>query len=306
MKRLAALTGLLFCVTLNGFAQNQQDIVNFFRAIEEANFEIFEYYLSNGTVKINFETTNYSSSRFTTDLASYTITPLAFVCYTRANVSVFGADIDWNYKNERRDVVLKRMLVYLLDHGAKVNWTNKAGNTCLKYFFLQRDDIFYNSLPLDWFQLLLSKGLNVKIRNSNEMPFLFETVRIKDLEGFKALVRAGLDPYVLADFADVKKLNLLQYSIINKLYATGYQIIPEIYKYSFNINYQDSNGNTVLHYLIKNGTVDSYTDERLDLLRQLLRDGANQNIKNREGKTPFEIAMERNQQFAINVLLQYR
>ena len=67
-------------------------------------------------------------------------------------------------------------------------------------------------------------------------------------------------------------INLINYVINNNLYK-----IKQLFKKDLNLNYQDSYGNTVLFYALKN--------ENYDIFNLLLLNNINPNLKNKTGNT---------------------
>jgi ankyrin repeat protein len=69
------------------------------------------------------------------------------------------------------------------------------------------------------------------------------------------------------------------------------------------INSQDDNGNTALHYPLNNVLRDKmYLPYSTGIVKILIEEGADPQIKNKEGKSPMDIAVESEENELINLL----
>lgn len=78
-----------------------------------------------------------------------------------------------------------------------------------------------------------------------------------------------------------------QYDVTPLHYACYYgskEVIDLLLDLGANIKAVDSDGNTCLHYAVKS--------ESIRAVKKLLVRGANKNVKNKEGKTPFDVALD--------------
>lgn len=122
----------------------------------------------------------------------------------------------------------------------------------------------YFGYDIDIFEKLLSKGLNINIDSDN---------------GVNALIASII-------FSDRFKLNVLK---------KNYFYITHILQRGIDVNHQDKLGNTALHYAV-------IRERPAELVALLLKYGARKDIRNKEGKTPLDIAIEKGNSRIIDML----
>jgi ankyrin repeat protein len=186
-----------------------------------------------------------------------------------------------------------------------INTQDIYGNTLLHYA------LGYEKIK----SVLFLIKLNVKtdILNNNRLSVLhilfikcvgfmkkYDFKAIAYLEISKHLIKKGADPYIKninipSPFYIIKKFincqdpngdTILHYLIKKDKISTAIYIIEDI---GANINLQNNNGETPLHFAVTNA-LDNYENfEMFNFILFLLKNRANENIKNKNGKFPGDI-----------------
>lgn len=172
----------------------------------------------------------------------------------------------------------------LVDNGSKVNITNKKGETPLGLFFKRKNK--------DNIEALLKNGANSNEKYKNEKPFLYYCDQPELAELFLGHGANPNDDFYLHYALMMKKDDLfdlfLKYGAdSNKkadngrtplFYCTSTEQIKKLLDAKSEINVKDDNENTPLHNFMLIG--------RKDLADFLVEQGADINLKNRNGETP--------------------
>ena len=233
----------------------------------------------------------------------------------------------------------------LLNNGANINYISKNNSNNLLHFACQKDN-------LKIIDFLLLKGLDINSTNINgNTPLLFAVdrnqkevvqflckrganVNLKNKEGSTPLIIATQNGFlsivkILISFnADINEKDNRFFNALT--YAIGK---PDILEFFFlhgaNAEYKDHEGNSLIHYAIINGDIQSIQIiinqninlesngngltpllfatkmNKIEIMKILLSNGANVNAKTKEGYYPLLFAIERSNLNSIKLLVQY-
>jgi len=208
----------------------------------------------------------------------------------------------------------------ILQNGANVNYVNNYGNALTRAamrdsnldkirFILKSGFDTHNALTGDnspifnsaltrQYELIkfwLDMGININLKKSNgETPIMSVCRNTKNIWGnvqyyntlelLKYMISKGADPLVKT------KNSVTTLHLITQLGTV--EQVKYIYDFFKNVNIQDNNGKTPLHYAVEDVMYDD--EERiLSVVKYLLRVGANKKIKTLWGKTPYDLAKRR-------------
>jgi ankyrin repeat protein len=182
----------------------------------------------------------------------------------------------------KKDKLDRNLLHLLIEKGSKVNIEDINKETPLMLACKK------NAKPI--VELLISRGADVNHRNKNGETALIwtlnysdkenKTKRIGHLEVARVLIECGTDLRLTnecnqnAAFLSIQRNNR---QIFEMLIATD----------SFDLNHQYYNGNTLLHYVC-------FYDRKETYAELLIDKGVDLNIQNEDGKTPLDLAKEKN------------
>lgn len=301
MKRFIIALFIFFVATF-AFSNTEEDMRVFFQAIEDANYELFIYYLEKKQVGINSTckkdlTMHFSRDKNLPDRRDE-LTPLCYLCYIRPSIHSIS-DIEWNYRHELKKDVYDRMFLYLLDHGADVHYKSNFGLTCVEYFYNDFSPTFIK-MNFVWLKELVRRGFSLTEAESLQWRMILNNE--KDVFNYYISLGTKLDKIVA--YKNVSNMNMLQLSIRCNMSW----FISRIIELGLNdLNHQDSEGNTALHYMITN---DFYSwefdsDYRVGMVKWMIELGANPHIKNNKNETPFDIAIRMNVQKCSVYLMQF-
>lgn len=296
----------LICTT-HLYSQEQNDSQYLFNAIKDGNYELFIYYIEKKGLGVNctcvVDTFPFESWHDSKD----TLTPIVYLFFLRPKING-QTDIAWNYKDKLLIDVYEDMLDYLLKNGADVNFKTKKGYTCIEYFYNQGLDLYIHG-DLGWVKKLYEAGFDF----SNSRNLGWQILRNHELELFYYLIDKDIDFSITISLNDiqnfeVKNINLIQFAIYMYIYAQKLDFIQDLIDTEqININGQDSNGDTALHYAVYLNYPYRVTDsfECLEWVKFLIKNGANPHIKNNDGLTPLDVAVMHGQNSCASYLLQF-
>jgi hypothetical protein len=170
---------------------------------------------------------------------------------------------------------------FLLEKGADPNQRNNK-NSQLSLSYLIENNCFdysdkkYNEMIIMY---LITKGLIVKnSRDEGAFP-LSEIIEKASFKFLKFISKYGYD--TTYKFNTNESGDILYGSLKNKDNGIFKWLISEN---GFNVNNSDKDGDTPLHHSVRS----------LDMvnIKQLIKEGASPNIKNKEGKSPLDMAKE--------------
>lgn len=176
--------------------------------------------------------------------------------------------------------IIKQIFRKLRNRNPNISLPN--GNT------LFHQSIQDRNLPI--FKLLLGKGVNVNIKNSHGYTPLEIALDAADLAIIQTLLEQGADPNIcLPDGTP----------LLIKAYQEADQALFDLLlsAHNLDINVQDTNGNTLLYYILQ--------DKNLPILKFLLEKGLDINSKNKDGYTLLQLAFEHKDQESIQILLSH-
>ena len=184
------------------------------------------------------------------------------------------------------------MVKQLLAGGADINVKDADGNTPLHMAVL-----FRRSENLDE---ILAFNPDIDAKNKEGFtPLLLAVQRMGNEEAIKYLIQNGAS----LDITDPQGRNALLLSVDSN--QRGY--IGFLVSNGMNINSQDNNGNTVLHYVYNKVLENNFfIPFAKDLAKDLLKEGADPHIKNNEGKSPMDLAVESGEKELIELLKQLK
>lgn len=115
----------------------------------------------------------------------------------------------------------------------------------------------------------LAQGANINFGNGQQ-NVLFNVISSANLDCIKLV----LDSKINLDFKADANLSAIQWAIASN---ANIDVLNLLLDYPFNHNIQDIDGNTNVHYASTN----------IDLLKKIITNGGKLDIKNNEGRTPF-------------------
>jgi ankyrin repeat protein len=190
----------------------------------------------------------------------------------------FQAGVDPNATNERGETPLTFALkccelkvLKALAEKVDLNGRNKEGNTAL-YLALK------DNKP-DRFEFLLDKNADVKVPNEDGRTVLHMAAAHDDLPLIKKLIERGADVNAIGGANG--DIPLIQACIGNRPQT---EIIRLFLDTGANVNHQSKNNATCLIYVAASG--------HKDLVQELLSRGADPKLKDREGKTARDWALD--------------
>lgn len=158
----------------------------------------------------------------------------------------------------------------LIDRGADVNLSTGSFGSPLVAACVQG--------RLEIVKLLIEKGADLHTKNLVGHSALLATASSREskLDLFEHMIRQGLDPLQ----GDKRGSNCLHYAAR----AQKSDHIKWILEYGINVNVTDSNGWSSLHWAVAS------TDDSTELVKLLLERGGDKSIRDKQGRTAFDIA----------------
>ena len=209
-----------------------------------------------------------------------------------------GADVNAK-DNEGKTPLMYGPSEVLIKAGADVNAKDNDGQTVLMYAAYRSSDIV---------SFLIKKGAKVNAKdNGGRTPLMYgpSEVLIKAGADVNAKNNEGMTPLMYACLRTMIYYNGGATAISD----IGIDIVKSLIRAGANINEVDKDGNSALLYLlytIRSGidsvfgiyeTVEEYEEDSgaslfLELIKFLIDNGANVNIRNKEGETPLSLSKE--------------
>jgi ankyrin repeat protein len=179
-------------------------------------------------------------------------------------------------------------LKFLLANGAKTNISDAEGNTPLHIAAFYR-----NSENLE---TILEANPDLDTINSEGNTPLLLSVRQPDNEKTVALLlQAGAD----VNIADPAGRNALLVCVD----SSQKEYVGPLVSMGIDIDSQDNDGNTALHYIFNKVLANKlYIPMCKEIARPLLEGGAHSSIRNKEGKSPADLAEESGEDELIDLL----
>lgn len=165
-----------------------------------------------------------------------------------------------------------KLLEYLTNKNIDLNITDEHNETPI-----------FLSNGIDSIELLLSKGANVNHQNIDGETILHKAIKMNNQKLIDKLLEHDLNLNLEDKFGRTPAFHCKNEANIKKLLTK-----------KLNVNHQDKEGETLLHKYAKTGNVET--------INLLLNSGANTTIKNKMGKTPFDLS-ETNKQYAVSNIL---
>lgn len=137
---------------------------------------------------------------------------------------------------------------------------------------------------------LLENNADTSVQNSSGATPLHEAVRYGNVEIIQALLNAGANINARDNLGKTPIMLIIPRDKINEIYSL-------LQKFHADLNQKDMYGDTVLHNVAMMN-VDS------DIVVQFVKAGADVNARNKEGVTPLEIAVQKNNIKMANYLTQ--
>ena len=158
----------------------------------------------------------------------------------------------------------------LIDRGADVNLSTGSFGSPLVTACVQG--------RLEIVKLLIEKGADLHTTNLVGHSALLATASSREskLDLFEHMIRQGLDPLQ----GDKRGSNCLHYAA--RARKSGH--IKWILEYGINVNMTDSNGWSSLHWAVAS------TDDSAEVVKLLLEHGNDKSIRDKQGRTAFDIA----------------
>lgn len=198
-----------------------------------------------------------------------------------------------------------------INKGVNPNHFNNANSTPLT--------IAIGNKNISMVKMLLANGADANFFSKDSQSPLMTAVSNSDLQTFHLLLNMGADANLENKLG---KTCIYYMQSFNEQWNIWRAMIDAL-EDTININHQDYNGDTVMHinperYLlykdlqpdlnIKNNNGDTplhilvRKTNNIDLIKLLVKDGAKTNIKNKENKTPIDIAKAANKDAITKVL----
>ena len=137
-------------------------------------------------------------------------------------------------------------------------------------------------------KVLLEHKMNPNAADSNGIPLLFYTVKMRNVVGLDLLLKAGANPEKSG--SDIAPL-------IVAVQDENQEIVRLLVEYKANLNVQNEQGNTALHICVQR--------DDLQLLRFLLENGANARVFNKSDLTPVHLAARIGSIKSLEVFLEH-
>ena len=191
-----------------------------------------------------------------------------------------------HYAAESANIDAARLLK---DKGAIFDVTNNAGKKPLALAKLSQGGLVdflidnttpYIIPPADK-EVVLSTAEFIKIVLSNDAPD-------KKADAIKTLLETGADPNIRLEIPQ-NKSSILQYFV----YDENSKAVEHLLEKGAKVNEVDQDGDTALHILAQKRT--PHSEAKIAVLELLLGKEANADIRNTEGKTPIDCAVENGQ-----------
>lgn len=168
----------------------------------------------------------------------------------------------------------------LIESGANVNALDYDENSVLNKLVLECSD---NEESVDIAHQLINAGADINSKNNNvDNTVLHNCIRNfspSNSEIFKLLIKCGAN--IEATTKRLKSTPLIYAAVKNTI-----ECVMLLLDANANVNYQNADGNTALHYVAQNNSADSIT-----ITKMLLTKNADKNIKNKNGFIPFDLAV---------------
>jgi len=202
---------------------------------------------------------------------------------------------DVNVLNNQGHVPLSLATIYgnpesirlLLAGGAKINFRDADGNTPLHIAVLYRH-------PENLAEILKVNSDIDEINTNGYTPLLLAVQRPDNEEAIGHLLQNG------ADVNLTPGRNALLVSVGS--HQKGY--IALLVSRGIDINSQDNEGNTALHYPLMNVIENKlYLPYSKDFVKMLMEEGADPSIRNKEGISPMDLAAESGENELIDLLI---
>ena len=151
---------------------------------------------------------------------------------------------------------------------------------------------------------LTDEEIKALIKSGGYKAFVEDALKDGRIEDVKRVIELGGDPNVvlkgnkkLIDYAiekgdvDLAKFLLskgvkLPKDALMKSVKAGLEVVKALLELGFGVDKVDGRGNTLLHYVVSEG--------KLDVVKELIRHKARMDRINSEGKSPIDIAIEKN------------
>ncbi|CAL4073800.1 unnamed protein product [Meganyctiphanes norvegica] len=195
------------------------------------------------------------------------------VCSDDGNSALMWALISQNGLGKQRVITCVKIL---LEHGAAANFQNSKGDTPLMAATLIGET--------EVISLLVAYGADTNVRNIDGESALQVSVRFEQEGVVRKLLKCGANPDIMDNTGCLPLME-----------ATSDSIIYLLLMNNANPNIVDIDGNSSLHFHARTGSP--------ELCLALLEYGAAAEPLNKNGDTPFQLAVRSRSQQTINVLL---
>lgn len=192
------------------------------------------------------------------------------------NIKNKYGQVPLHYALEELTISKQRYISKLAKAGADMNYINNQGDNPLHVFIKNRP-----SRAKDVINTLINCGTRLDYKNKNGLTPLHYAVIYENPEAAAVLTKHRY----LLDIADTRKMTALHYAVEKN----NETLTSLLVKAGASVNLKDCNGDTPLHKLVKSNK----PKEVLVVAHVLINNGADKNLRNNMGMTPYDIALKK-------------
>ena len=206
----------------------------------------------------------------------------------KSGASVKTRDLNGDSVLHYAGLCTKETFIELINSGADVNAKNKFKETVFSRTF--KNPAYYETtdqLPTDHkekAQILVEMGANLDVLNTYDMSELHTTVMSNWLEGTLFLLESGANVNLVTSgyMGGSSALHFVSCD-------TNYDLVKSLLDFGANVNAKDEFEDTPLHSLVQDKEC---AKNPFQVAKALIEAGADGKAKNKNGKTPFDLANE--------------
>ena len=198
------------------------------------------------------------------------------------NLNILGIEFIYNFLFDKYETVKRIMKSPDFNPDKIITIGENTLPSCLAIFYkcnnndIRRDilDIKINYIDSVEYRYKISSYLS----NKNYSYFLYIAIQSNDIDILNKILKLGVK--YNPDDVDLKELFVTNFDMAKKI----------VLNYNLNLNIQDQNGDTYLHYLAENSYRNNYKDNILSSIKLLLLFKTDKKLLNDKGLTAYDIA----------------